>query len=46
MLRELDRKMNESQKNRYQNDLNLYKQAVNQQKNDKNKIWRIGQNSG
>ena len=41
MLRELDRKMDGLQKNRYQNDLNLYKRAVNQQKNDKNKIYSL-----
>jgi IS5 family transposase len=40
-LRELDRKMTEEQKNHYQNDLNLYKRAVNQQKNDTDKIYSL-----
>jgi IS5 family transposase len=40
-LRELDRKMTEEQKNRYQDDLNLYKRVVNQQKNDKDKVYSL-----
>ena len=38
-LRELDRKMTEGQKIFYKNELELYKRAVNQQKNDKNKVY-------
>jgi len=41
MLRELDRKMTESQKCVYENDMELYKRVVNQQKDDKNKIYSI-----
>jgi len=41
MLRELDRKMTEPQKTRYKNDMELYKRAVNQQKNDKDKIYSL-----
>ena len=41
MLRELDRKMTESQKIRYKNDMELYRRAVNQQKNDKDKIYSL-----
>ena len=41
MLRELDRKMTEEQKSLYKNDIDTYKHAVNQQKNDKNKIYSI-----
>jgi IS5 family transposase len=40
-LRELERKMSEEQKKRYQNDLNLCKRAVNQQKNDKDKLYSL-----
>jgi IS5 family transposase len=41
MLRELDQKMTQAQKNVHQEDLDIYKQAVNQQKNDKNKIYSL-----
>jgi IS5 family transposase len=40
-LRELERKMTYKQQNRYQEELNLYKRAVNQQKNDTNKIYSL-----
>lgn len=40
-LRELERKMNESQKNRYAEDFDLYNRTVNQQKNDKDKIYSL-----
>lgn len=40
-LRELDRKMDEDQKKRYEKDFALYEGAVNQQKNDKHKIYSI-----
>jgi len=38
MLRELDRKMTDAQKECRKEEMDLYKRAVNQQKNDKNKI--------
>jgi IS5 family transposase len=38
-LRELDRKMNEEQKHRYEKTLKLYSRAVDQQKNDKDKVY-------
>jgi IS5 family transposase len=38
-LRELDRKMTEAQKVCYKKDLELYNRAVNQQKNDKDKVY-------
>jgi len=41
MLRELDRKMTEEQKASYKNDIELYKRAVNQQKNDKDKVYSL-----
>lgn len=41
LLRELDRKLNEHQKAHYQKDLLLYKQAVNQQRSDKDKIYSL-----
>jgi IS5 family transposase len=41
MLRELDRKMTEEQKNAYKEDIELYQRAVNQQKNDKDKIYSL-----
>ena len=41
MLRELDRKMNEEQKSTYKDDIELCKRAVNQQKNDKNKVYSL-----
>ena len=40
-LRELERKMNEEQKKQYEEELLLYKRAVNQQKDDKNKIYSL-----
>jgi IS5 family transposase len=40
-LRELERKMTEEQKMLYQKDIELYKRAVNQQKNDKDKIYSL-----
>lgn len=40
-LRELERKMNESQKKRYAEDFILYNRAVNQQKNDKDKVYSL-----
>jgi IS5 family transposase len=39
MLREMERKMSRQQQNSYSNELKLYKQAVNQQKNDTNKVY-------
>ena len=41
MLRELDRKMTEGQKIFYRNDLDLYKRVVNQQKNDRDKVYSL-----
>ena len=41
MLRELDRKMTDEQKISYKSEMELYKRAVNQQKNDKNKIYSL-----
>jgi len=41
MLREFDRKMTEEQKSHCKNDLELYKRAVNQQKNDKKKVYSL-----
>jgi IS5 family transposase len=41
LLRELDRKMDESQKILYENEIKLYKRVVNQQKNDKDKIYSL-----
>jgi len=40
-LRELNNKMNEEQKRRRQAELELYQHAVNQQKNDKNKVYSL-----
>lgn len=40
-LRELNRKMNEAQKQRHENEMEIYKQAVNQQRNDKDKIYSL-----
>jgi IS5 family transposase len=40
-LRELERKMTEEQKRLYQKEMNLYKLVVNQQKNDKDKIYSL-----
>jgi len=39
MLRELDRKLTEEQKSFYKSKLELYKRAVNQHKNDKDKVY-------
>jgi IS5 family transposase len=41
MLRELDNKMTEIQKAYYENKLSLYKRAVNQQKNDTDKVYSL-----
>ena len=41
LLRELDRKMTETQKACYQEELELSKRAVNQQKNDKDKVYSL-----
>jgi IS5 family transposase len=41
MLRELDRKMTEEQKIRYKTEINIFQRAVNQHKNDKNKIYSL-----
>ena len=40
-IRELERKMSEAQKAAYKNDLERCKRAVNQQKNDKRKIYSL-----
>ena len=40
-LRELERKMNEAQKKQYAEDFELYNRAVNQQKNDKDKVYSL-----
>jgi transposase, IS5 family len=40
-MRELQRKMNEEQKNEYAKNFELYKRAVNQQKNDTNKVYSL-----
>lgn len=40
-LRELDRKMTESQKEMYAKKLGLFKRAVNQQKNDTDKVYSL-----
>jgi IS5 family transposase len=40
-MRELERKMNESQKQQYENDLELCHSAVNQQKDDTNKVYSL-----
>lgn len=40
-LRELERKMHQSQTKQYEKELSLYKRAVNQQKTDKNKIYSL-----
>jgi IS5 family transposase len=40
-LRELERKMNEEQKKRNVEDFKLYNRAVNQQKNDKDKVYSL-----
>ena len=41
LLRELDRKMTKEQKQVYENDIKILKKAVNQQKNDKDKIYSL-----
>ena len=41
MLRELDRKMTAAQKTLYHNDIELFRRAVNQQKNDTDKIYSL-----
>jgi IS5 family transposase len=40
-LRELDRKMTEHQKEVYKIEIDLYTRAVNQQKNDKDKVYSL-----
>jgi IS5 family transposase len=40
-LRELTKKMSETQKKKYSKELELYERAVNQQKTDKNKIYSL-----
>ena len=40
-MRELERKMNETQKQLYAKDLELYHRAVNQQKTDTNKVYSL-----
>ena len=40
-LRELKRKMNEEQWNRHEKDFDIFNHAVNQKKNDKDKIYSI-----
>jgi IS5 family transposase len=40
-LREPERKMTEAQSARYKERLELYKRAVNQQRNDKNKVYSL-----
>ncbi|MDR2971211.1 MAG: IS5 family transposase [Bacteroidales bacterium] len=40
-LRDLDRKMDDIQRNRFNEDLDLYRRAVNQQKNDTNKVYSL-----
>ena len=40
-LRELERKMTEAQKKQYEQPLSICKHAVNQQKNDKDKIYSL-----
>lgn len=40
-LRELDRKLNEAQKTKYAEDLDLFRRAVNQQKNDPGKVYSL-----
>ena len=41
LLRELDRKMDDRQKARYQEDLSLYKRVVNQKRTDKDKVYSL-----
>ena len=41
LLRELDRKMTVDQKSQHGTDIDLYQRAVNQQRNDKNKVYSL-----
>jgi IS5 family transposase len=41
LLRELDKKMSDAQKSFYKNDFELYKRAVNQRKNDTDKVYSL-----
>jgi len=41
LLRELERNMNQEQKKQYKQELSLFKRAVNQQKDDKDKIYSL-----
>ena len=41
LLRELDRKMSEEQKKQYENDLSLFRRAINQKRGDKDKIYSL-----
>jgi IS5 family transposase len=41
LLRELERKMSDEQKARYRKELSLYKRVINQQKDDKDKIYSL-----
>jgi IS5 family transposase len=41
LLRELDRKMVETQKACYRKEMELYRRAVNQQKNDRDKVYSL-----
>ncbi|MDR2125604.1 MAG: hypothetical protein LBP63_02075 [Prevotellaceae bacterium] len=40
-LRDLQRKMSANHENQYSEELQLYQRAVNQQKNDRNKVYSI-----
>lgn len=40
-LRELERKMSEEQKKKYEKDFDIYTRAVNQQKGDSNKVYSL-----
>jgi IS5 family transposase len=40
-IRELERKMNDEQKKQYEKEINICKHAVNQQKDDKQKVYSI-----
>jgi IS5 family transposase len=41
LLRDLERKLNEDQRQLYREKLDLYRRAVNQGKNDKNKVYSL-----
>jgi IS5 family transposase len=41
LLRELERKMTDEQKIRYEPEISIFQRAVNQHKNDKNKIYSL-----